>query len=357
MKHFRLVIVLAFAALLVTACGGGSGKPKSVPSDAIAVVGSDTITKAQYNDVLAQAKRSYQASGKSFPKPGTQTFTTLRSQIIQFLVEKSEYEQVAKQKHVSVSDKEVNDRLQQVKASLVVSPSGAKPSKSEIEKKYQQQLKAQGVTDAEVRDGLRYQLLRNKLYDAVTKDVNVSDSDAKKYYDDHKAQYQQPALPESRDVAHILVKSHALAETVYKKAKGGADFSKLALKYSTDPSKTNGGRLTICKQQSVSCIKTVPSFEKAAFALKTNAISPPVHSRFGWHVIKALSPVKKAQPAKPIPFDQVKAAIKQQLVQQKKQDEMTKWWNSTKSDFAKKTAYQAGYAPPSTSTTQTTTTG
>jgi foldase protein PrsA len=356
MKHLRPVIGLVFAALLVTACGG-SGKPSSVPDSAVAVVGGDTITKTDYNAVLDQAKRSYKAQRKAFPKAGTQSFTTLRTQIIQFLVERSEYQQVAKDKDVDVSAKEVDDRLKQVKQQYFVNPAGQKPaSKAEIEKRYRQQLKAQGLTDADVRQGLRYQLLRSKLYDKVTKDVKVSDDDAKKYYDDHKAQYQQPALPESRDVRHILVKKHPLALTVYKKLKGGADFAKLALKYSVDPSKTSGGRLTVCKTQAVSCIKTVPAFEKVAFSLKDNEISKPVKTKFGWHVIQALGPVKKASKAKPIPFDQVKAAIKQQLIQQKKQDEMTKWWDKTKKDFAKKTAYQTGYAPPA-SATQTTTTG
>jgi hypothetical protein len=74
-------------------------------------------------------------------------------------------------------------------------------------------------------------------------------------------------------------------------------------------------------------------------------------------VIQALGPVKAATKATSIPFDQVKAAIKQQLLQQKKQDAMTSWWNDAKKNFAKKTKYQVGYEPPATSTTQTTTTG
>jgi foldase protein PrsA len=356
MKHFRLFIVAAVVAVLAAGCGG-TDKPSSVPNDAVAVVGGATISKDRYGQVLAQAKRSYKAQRKSFPKAGTQSFTTLRAQIIQFLVERSEYEQKAKDEGVEISDKEVDARLQQVKQQYFVNPTGQTPaSKQEIEKRYRQQLKAQGLTDADVRDGIRYQLVRSKLYDKMTKDVKVSDDDAKKYYDDHKQQYQQPAVPESRDVRHILVKSHAKALAVYRQLKNGGDFAKLALKVSVDPSKTSGGRLTVCKQRAVSCIKTVPPFENAAFALKANEISKPVHTRFGWHIIQPLSPIKKAQKAKPIPFDQVKAAIKQQIVQQKKQDQMTKWWNDTKKDFAKKTAYQTGYAPPA-SATQTTTTG
>jgi foldase protein PrsA len=347
--------VAAFAA----ACGGSdSGSARAVPDDAVAVVGDGTITKAEYDKVLNQAKRSYQAQKRAFPNAGTQQFTALQAQIVQFLVERSEYDQSAKDLGIKISDKDVEARLNQVKRQYFVNPTGQKPAtKAQIEKRYEAQLKTQGLTDKDVRDGIRSQLVRERIYNKVTKDVKVSDDDAKKYYDDHKTQYKQPAIPESRDVRHILVKSHAKALAIYNQLKGGADFAKLALKFSIDPSKSSGGKLTVCKKQSVSCLKTVPPFEKTAFALKPNEISQPVHTQFGWHVIQALGPIKPATESKTIPFDQVKSAIKQQLVQQKKQDEMTKWWNNTKKDFAKKTAYQTGYKPPSTSTTQTTTTG
>ena len=150
------------------------------------------------------------------------------------------------------------------------------------------------------------------------------------------------------------MKTQALALTVYHKLKAGGDFSKLALKYSTDSSKTSGGRLTVCKQKTVSCpLKTVAPFEKVAFSLKTNEISNPVHTQFGWHVIQAVGPVNPPRKATTIPFDQVKAAIKQQQLQQKKQDAYNKWWNDTKKDFAKKTKYQVGYTPQATQTTTT----
>src|SRR5438477_13170897 len=357
MKLLRLVPILALVAAFAAACGGGSGAPKSVPSDAVAVVGGDTITKNEFNSTLDQAKRSYTAQGKAFPKAGTQTYGAVRAQIMQYLVGRSEYAQKAKDLGVKDSDKDVEARLNQIKQQYFGSGTtpGQKPkTKAQIDKLYKQQLKAQGLTDKDVKDGIRAQLIREKISEKVTKDVKVSDSDAKKFYDDHKSQYQQPAQPESRDVRHILVKSHALALTVYNKLKAGGDFSKLALKYSIDPSKTTGGRLTVCKQRTVTCqLKTVAPFEKTAFALKTNAISKPGHTRFGWHVIQALGPVNAAKKKSEIPFDQVKAAIKQTLEQQKKQDAFNKWWNDTKKDFSKKTKYQAGYEPPASQTSTT----
>jgi foldase protein PrsA len=355
MKHFRLVPILAFVALFAAACGGSSG-PKSVPSDAVAVVGGETISKAEFATVLSQAQRSYKAQHKPFPKAGSATYGTIRAQIMQFLVERSEYSQKAKDLGVKVTNTDVNDRLDQIKQQYFGTASpGQKPkSKAEIEKLYQQQLKSQGLTDKDVRDGLQAQLIREKISEKVTNDVKVSDGDAKKYYDGHKSQYEQPAQPESRDVRHILVKNQALAQTIYNKLKAGGDFSKLALKYSIDPSKTSGGRLTVCKERTVTCqLKTVPPFEKAAFSLKTNEISKPVHTRFGWHVIQALGPVNPAKKKSEIPFDQVKAAIKQTLVQQKKQDAFNKWWNDTKKEFSKKTKYQAGYEPPASQTSTT----
>ena len=170
MKHLRLVPILAFVAVLAAACGSSDSAPKSVPSDAIAVVGSDTISKDEYNQVLAQAQRSYVAQKKPFPKAGTQVYGALRAQIIQFLVERSEYSQKAKDLGVKVTDKDIEDRLNQVKQQYFVNPPGQKPaSKAEIDKRYQAQLKAQGLTDQDVKDGIQAQLLREKIYNEVTR--------------------------------------------------------------------------------------------------------------------------------------------------------------------------------------------
>jgi parvulin-like peptidyl-prolyl isomerase len=75
-----------------------------------------------------------------------------------------------------------------------------------------------------------------------------------------------------------------------------------------------------------------------------------VKTQYGYHIIQALSDIK---PAKTTPLSQVKDAIRQQLLQQRKNDAMTKWVNDTKKDFATKIHYQVGYAPPTTAATST----
>jgi foldase protein PrsA len=332
LRFLPLPLILA-AALLVAGCGGSS---KTVPQDAIAVVGSDTITKAEYNDLLASAKRTYKARKTAFPKVGTSAYKSLSDQAVTYLVQEAELEQKAKELGVSVTDKEVAARIAQIKQQYF----------SGDESKYQAQLKAQGLTEAQLKQDLHAQILSEKLYNKVTAGVKVTSADVAAYYKAHQADYQ---TQESRDVRHILVNTKKLADQLEAQLKSGADFATLAKKYSKDPgSAKQGGKLTIAKGQ------TVKPFEDAAFSLKTNQISQPVHTTYGWHIIQALGPVK---PAKTTPLSQVQAQIKTNLLSTKKTAAMTTWVNQLKKDFASKIAYQTGYAPATTASTPTSTTG
>jgi peptidyl-prolyl cis-trans isomerase C len=335
-RFLPLPLLIALGALVLVAAGcGGGGSSSSVPSDAVAVVGGDTITKAQFNTLMDGARRTYKARKTPFPKAGTTQYKSLQDQAMQYLVQQDELGQKAKDLGVVVSTKDVQDRLKQIKQQYF----------GGSEKKYQAQLKAQGLTETQIEQDIHAQLLSEKLYNKVTSDVKVSDAEVKSYYNAHKTQYSQAA---SRDVRHILVNNKQLADRLESQLKNGADFAKLAKKYSKDPgSAAQGGKLTISKGQ------TVPQFDKVAFSLKVNEISPPVHTQYGWHIIQALSAVR---PAKQTPLSSVQQSIRQQLLQQKKTDTMTKWVDQLKKDYAKKIRYQAGYAPSTTSTSATTTT-
>ena len=326
-------LALLFALALVAAgCGGGG--TKTVPADAVAVVGNSTITKSQFNFLLDGAKRTYAARKTPFPKAGTTQYKSLQDQAMQYLVQQSELEQKAKDLNVAVTDADVAARLKQIKQQYFGGD----------EKKYKAQLKTQGLTEPQILQDLHAQLLSEKLYNKVTANVKVTSKDIQAYYAEHKSDYSQAA---SRDVRHILVNNKKLADQLESQLKGGADFAKLAKKYSKDPgSAGNGGKLTVSKGQ------TVPQFDKAAFTLKTNEISPPVHTQYGWHIIQALSGIK---PAKQTPLKDVSDSIKTQLLQTKKTDAMNKWVNGVKSEFSKKIRYQSGYAPSATATTSTTT--
>lgn len=111
---------------------------------------------------------------------------------------------------------------------------------------------------------------------------------------------------------HILVDNEQQAKELIAKIKGGAKFEDLAKQYSKDPgSGKNGGDLDWSDPKAY-----VPEFAAAAQKLQKGQMTDtPVKTQFGWHIIR----VDDIRDIAPPPFDQVKAQIAQQLVQQKLQ--------------------------------------
>ncbi len=324
------LLLAAFAGLGLVGCGSEN---ESVPPNAVAVVGGETITKEQFDRLIEQARGSYRQQKRDFPKPGSQEYQTLRGQAMQFLVQRAQFEQKAEELDIEVTDEDVDKRLAQLKKQYFQGS----------EKKYEDQLREQGLSEEQVKDDVRAQLIQEKIYAEVTKGAKVTDREIDASYKKNKSQYVQPA---TREVRHILVKKKGLADQLYTQLQDGGNFAALAKQHSEDPSsKAQGGKLTISRGQ------TVPAFDKAAFSLVTNVISRPIKTQYGWHIIQ---PLKAVKPTKTTALKDVKDAVRQQLLQEKKQKKMTEWSDDVRKDFAARTTYQVGYAPPETGTTNTT---
>jgi hypothetical protein len=103
----------------------------------------------------------------------------------------------------------------------------------------------------------------------------------------------QPGLPTRRKVRQILIscptlrpcaEAKVLINRLYTQLERGVDFAGLAKEYSDDPAgKLEGGRLWIARGE------TVEPFESTAFRLPTRAISQPLKTRYGWHIVQPLS--------------------------------------------------------------------
>jgi parvulin-like peptidyl-prolyl isomerase len=292
-------------------------------------VGDQAVTKAQYDGLIHRAQVSLQSRHQTFPKAGTPQFQQLQQQALQILTQRAEFDQEATRLKVLVTDKQVEDRLAQLKKQFFGGD----------EKKYRQQLKQSGLTEADLKQDIRSQLVSEGIYNKITSTVKVSDKDVEQYYRSHIAQYRQA---ETRVIRHILVNKKSLADKLYTQLQNGANFAQLAKRFSKDPGSAKlGGKLTIVRGQ------TVAPFDQTAFLMHTGQISHPVRTQYGYHIIQAVSDIK---PAKTTPLPEVKDSIRQQLLQQKRNDAMTKWVTQTKKDYAKKIHYQIGFAPPSTST-------
>jgi foldase protein PrsA len=327
------LLLLALVAVLAAGCGDNEDA-KSVPAGAVALVGDEPIQKADLDRLLAQAKTNYEAQKQDFPEVGTPEYESLKSTLLKGLVQQSEWEQAGAKMGVTVSEKEIDTRLEALKQQYFKGD----------DEKFQAQLDKDGLTVEQVRDQLRARMLSDKIYKAVIDKVKVTDAEIKAYYDSHKAQYQQP---ESREVRHIVVKKKALADELYAKLKNGADFDALAKKYTTDTtSKPDGGKLTAYKG------KTVPPFDRFVFAAKVGELSHPIKTSFGWHVIEVLSDTK---PAAAQPISEAKDAISSTLLQEQQNAALKKWVKDAESSYD--VTYAPGYAPAPTGTGAGTATG
>jgi parvulin-like peptidyl-prolyl isomerase len=328
----RTVALVAALALGVAAagCGGDDGETAEVPEGAIAVVGEREIPKAEYDRLVAQAKKTYEARDQEFPAAGTPEFAQLRNAIVRSLVEQAEFEIAAEELEVEVSDADVEKRLTELKEQFFEGD----------EKKYEAELENQGLTDEQVRADVRTRLLSERIFEEVTKDVKVTDEEIKAYYDENKTQFETPA---SRDVRHILVKQKARADDLYSQLRQGGDFAALAKRYSQDPaSKAQGGKFTA--QQGA----TVPEFDKTAFELETGELSRPVKTQFGWHIIEATSAVK---PKATQELSEVESQISDQLLEEQKNARINEWIEELRKRFEDQVVYAPGFEPPPAETT------
>ncbi|MDG0024256.1 peptidylprolyl isomerase [Trinickia sp. Y13] len=150
-------------------------------------------------------------------------------------------------------------------------------------------------------------VLRAMIEDYVTKN-KPSDAEVKARYDELIKQ----AGGNEYHLHHILVDNEQQAKDLIAKIKGGAKFEDLAKQFSKDPgSGKNGGDLDWANPKTY-----VPEFAAAAEKLKKGQMTDtPVHTQFGWHIIR----VDDIRAVKPPPLDQVKGQIVQQMQQEKLQ--------------------------------------
>jgi len=155
-------------------------------------------------------------------------------------------------------------------------------------------------------DALRERLVVQRMIRELRTLPAVSEEEAHRYYDENVSLYSTTRVRAS----HILLADEATAQSVAAEAIAHPDrFQELARDHSTDQtSAKRGGDLGM-----FSAGRMVPEFERAAFALPVGAISAPVKTRYGWHVIR----VTERQDGETRPFASVKTQITSLLANRK----------------------------------------
>jgi foldase protein PrsA len=273
------------APVLVVLALAGSGCARTFSAGA-AVVNGVAISKAQVNAAVKEQGQSQ--------APGGGSTVDQQRQALSQLIAGELIRQAALKRKIAPSATQVQDQLQQIRSQF---PDAAT---------FEARLKENGLTEASLRRNIETVMTRQALVEALAAPITIEQ--ISQVYNAQKDTYRQVSTK------HILIavdqkrtdaQAKALANDILLKLKAGASFAALAKKYSADPSsKDKGGAIGYIALASLD-----PAYAEAAQEAKIGALTGPVRSQFGWHVIVTLG--KKTQP-----LSQVKDQLREQLQSQ-----------------------------------------
>lgn len=230
----------------------------------------------------------------------------LDQQAVERLISAEILYQAAVKQEIKDLDKQIDDKLAQGK------------SQFKDEQEFKKAIMELEMDEKALREYTRRDLLISSFVETefVAK-VAIPEAESRSFYDANVDKFKNE---ESVKASHILVgfdagvseddKKKALdkATQLRKELVGGADFASLAKANSTCPSGQQGGDLGFFGKGQM-----VPTFEKAAFALKPGEISDVVETQFGYHIIR----LTEKNPASTTSFKNVKKGIEEYLKGQK----------------------------------------
>lgn len=265
-RWFEAVCLLLSAVL---AAAPVTAQRRVVVDSAAVIVNNKVVTARELASLKELQRRDYEArlKGEELQEALRHLDRTVTEKVIENLLLEIRAEQLG----IAVNDKEIDQRVEAILR--------RDPSVSDIYT--EEQLK-----DLVYKDILRRQVTQREIGSRI----RVEEEDIR------KACLAGAGEGREVEVGHILVRGQdqaafTKAQTIRQDLLAGADFEREALAKSEDPSvSVNKGRLGF-----ISRGQFVKEFEDTAFALPPGALSEPVRTPFGWHIIKVFAERRRAQ--------------------------------------------------------------
>ncbi|NLE73148.1 MAG: hypothetical protein GX604_00735 [Actinobacteria bacterium] len=340
-------ILITFLLFGVLVAGlAGCTKAGELPKDAVAMIGQNIITQAQFDTRMAEIEKQY--GGQVPTKDGDEAmYKEFQTMVLNYMVEVDVVAQSAAKMDITVTDDEIQSQID-----------GIKQMYMDDDAAFETALKDQNLTLDSLKKALREQELTRKVFDAVTEEAVVTPEQVENYYHEHQEDF---TVPESRLTRHILfmpknaddsggvatdadwATALSLAEKVRKEIVEGADFAEKAKQHSDDPgSKDLGGDLGEVQKGTM-----VAEFEEATFTLKKFDISEPIKTQFGYHLIQ----VTDITDSQVVTLDEVEDHITEIVLQQEQKKMWDAWLVKTKEELG--VQYKPGFELVTTTTVTT----
>ena len=201
------------------------------------------------------------------------------------------------------------------------------------DKRFQEALKQEGMTVEDLRKNVEKQFLVSQVQrDEVGAKLQITEEEARQYYNLHKDEFAEPAAVTLREILievpttnqggqpSISVakqdEAERQAEALRTRLLAGEDFAKVAAEASASPSKANGGLIGPINVAEVSV-----SLQDLISKMKPGEITKPIRTQRGIQILK----LESLKPASIQPFESVRDLVADKVHDVRQQTEVRRF--------------------------------
>jgi peptidyl-prolyl cis-trans isomerase SurA len=291
---------MASVALVTGVVGATLGGAKIIER-IIARVNNEIITQHQYETEQAElrAKLAQEYSGAELDAQVREQSKNL----LRDMIDESLMVQKAKDLDINV-ETDVVKQLDDIRKKNNLAT--LEDLETEVEK--------QGLNYEDYKDQIRRSLLmREVIRQQVGSRIQLSQEDARKFYEAHKKEFESPGMVH---LGQILIstekqkpeEAEKRANEALAELKAGQRFADIAKKYSDGPAAEQGGDVGFMKEGTLA-----PDIAAVVGKLDVNDFSNPIQTRYGYIILKVLDRYSPGIPK----FEEVEQRVEEILYDQK----------------------------------------
>ena len=245
-------LILTFMAALIST----SAMPKEILVDKIvAIVNDETKTMSD----LKAFRKLIEARKPKMDPEEYKDITSSDKKLLDLMVDETLLRQYAKEQGLVPTKDELDDYIK-----------GRMKELGMNQKDLEKQLAGVNQTIESFKEELKIEQIKARVFEKeLKKKISVSEDDYKTFF---KKEFHEEMNILEYNIQHIVVGNEALAKTIYKKIKDGADFKEMAKEYSEEKtSAANGGDIGF-----VSAEGLIPELSKAINNMSPGDIKGPI---------------------------------------------------------------------------------
>jgi len=256
------------------------GQNQDMPIDGIAaIVGENIILKSDVSQVVGITALQM---GLDASKDKA-ALEKLQANVLGSLIDQKVILEMAKLDSIEVAEKDVESALEQQIETFILRAGTEQMAETML---------GQSLNDfrREYWYDMRDRLITEQYQQQLIMSVNINRENVVDFFSNYRDSL--PVFPIKMKISHLLVRikpsennrlnAEKKINAIRDRIIAGESFSDLAELYSADPgSKNNGGSLGYIRRNQM-----VKDFETVAFTQKTNTLSEPVETSFGFHILE-----------------------------------------------------------------------